>query len=325
MKLRVHKTQKYDMRHIIHQVHSIIRHRLPRLPRYAVLGAWFFAIVSAIPLIWLMIEGQGSDSHSRVFGASVNGVMHTVWGLTYSGFFGSILLWLEFFALIAAIAFTALPGNFKFAPREFMMRMRRVGHSYLTGWAGLWMLGTMYLAAVDPGFWIIQAMFITALFACTVYRAVREWNGNPSMRNGETGNAETGNGEVAHHQAAPERSADPGPSPLTDMADISRFMLHRSAVRPSARVRECEVRGHSHSSRLFTDAKPHTALDDDYGAQLRATLLRGVGLAKTAASWVKTTARQAAARVLPNHPRQPVEIDVAPAENHTDTLRFRRV
>lgn len=147
------------------------------LPRYAIGGAWFFAIASMIPLLWLMIEGQTEGEPSRVFGATADdGVLHTVWGLTYSGALGAILLWLEFFALIAAVVMSALPGRMSVFGPELALRMRRIAHGYLAGWAGLWMLGAMHLAQFDPAFWTLQSIFLTAMFACTVYRAWREWS-----------------------------------------------------------------------------------------------------------------------------------------------------
>ncbi len=152
----------------------MIRGVLPQLPRYAMAGAWFFAIASMIPLLWLMFEGHNEGESSHVFGTTVGGVQHSIWGLTYSGTSGTILLCLEIIGLIAAIVMTALPKQMMVIPEQRLTQMRRIGHGYLTGWAGLWMLGTMHLASINPGFWTLQSIFITAMFACTVYRAFRE-------------------------------------------------------------------------------------------------------------------------------------------------------
>jgi hypothetical protein len=288
------------MRPTLNRLTSVARPWLNNAPRYALVGAWFFAIVSAIPLIWLMIEGHGGDGSSRVFGATVNGVVHTVWGLTYAGFFGSLLLWLEFFALIAATLMAALPANFKFTGPELTGRMRHIGLGYLTGWAGLWMLGTMYLAAVDPGFWIVQALFIAALFACTVYRALHEWSSASPTTPSDAGES----------QAAPAIDAigNSSPSSHTDMADISRFMLHRSAVRHSDRVREHDLEEGLPPQRRFApeNSTPRTSLDDDYGAALRLTVKRtarflGQGVS-SGVNWIKRSAKAAAA-VLANASR----------------------
>ena len=263
------------MRHLISQSFSLVRQSLPHLPRYAVIGAWFFAIVSAILLIWLMLEGHGSDGSSQVFGVSINGVLHTVWGLSYTGFFGTVLLWLEFLALGVAIALTALPNNFKFTRAEMTTRLRRAGLGYLTGWAGLWMLGTMYLASMSPGFWIIQALFITTLFACTVYRTVRDWNGRRPIDNHDMGRSNASS-EMVHPPV------EPVPSPHTDVADVTRFVLHRSAVRHSDRMTERELDEFERPARMFAarDTSPHTALDDDYGAMLRKRTQRAARFAR---------------------------------------------
>lgn len=257
------------------------------LSLYAIAGAWFFAIVSAVPLVWLMIEGHGDDGAARVFGTEVNGVVHSIWGLTYAGFFGSVLLWLEFFALAAAIVMTALPTNCGFARPDFITRMRHIGLSYLTGWAGLWMIGTMYLAIIDPGFLIIQALFIATLFGCTLYRTVSEWTCQPTSAEVATPSIQTG----SKHRAGPDIS------PLTDVADISRFMLHRSAVRHSERVIEREVDHPTSASRMLNakSAPPRTAHDDDYGAALRGAVERAArfmarGIAE-GAKWLRRSAR----------------------------------
>lgn len=173
VKVRSQLPQEYDMHHLRRLLDLMLQWR-EWLPRYAVGGAWFFAIASMIPLLWLVIEGHGEGGSSHVFGTTAGGVLHTVWGLTYSGVFGTIVLWLELLALVAAIVITALPGQVSaFAP-EVSLRIRRIGHGYLTGWAGLWMLGTMFLASIDPGFWTLQSIFLTIMFGCTVYRAVKE-------------------------------------------------------------------------------------------------------------------------------------------------------
>jgi hypothetical protein len=159
----------------LQRLFTLLQPWLARMHRLAIGGAWFFAIASMIPLIWLMLEG-GAEGSSRVFGVTIESVTHTVWGLTYAGFFGGLLLWMELLAVGAAMLLTILPVHTRFADPAFLTRLRRIGHGYLTGWAGLWMIGVMYLASLASGFWVLQAIFIAFLFGCTVYRAAFEWS-----------------------------------------------------------------------------------------------------------------------------------------------------
>jgi hypothetical protein len=129
-------------------------------------GAWLFSMGSLLPLLWLAGENGGV---SRVFGAQADGVQHSVWGLTYSGVLGSILLWIQILGLLGANVASVLPQT----------RWRRIGHAYLVGWAGLWALGALYLATVSPVFWLLQSVFQFAFLGCVRYRAARWWNTPP--------------------------------------------------------------------------------------------------------------------------------------------------
>lgn len=309
----------------------MIRPLLAHAPRYAIAGASFFAIASLIPLLWLMLEGPSETGTSQVFGTNINAAEHSVWGLTYSGTAGTLLLWMEIFAVIAANVMTLLPHRFGGVLPQTLTRLRRIGHGYLTGWAGLWMLGAMHMASISPGFWTLQAIFLSALFACTVYRAFREW---PS-------NAPSPTETVAVAPALPLPHADDaGPikhrDPFTDIDDVSRFMLHRSALRRSSRPA-----GVHRDDNGLAWTTPHCVtadpLRDEYGEKVRAAgsraidafryaitfaFVQGKRLVVTASNAVSQKVRSARVRV--DHPRQPVEIDVAAAENHTDALRIRR-
>src|SRR5262249_11433903 len=128
----------------------------------------------------------------------------------YHGAFGAILIWLETLAVAAAVVLSVLKNQ----------RLRRIGHGVLVGWAALWMLGAIRLSALDPGFWTIQSVFMTGMFACTVYRAVRGWWRVPSV-------------PAILTDAVIE-------SPHTDVADVSPSLLQRSAVRPSTTLHELD-------------------------------------------------------------------------------------
>lgn len=273
------------MRINIQRILTVARPWLASVPRYALMGAWFFAIASAFPLLWLVFEGQGNGTDSRVFSTTVNEVTHSIWGLTYSGIPGMILLWLELIALVAATVMTILPGSVSLVGQHIVTRMRRIGHGYLTGWAALWMVGTIYLAAIDPGFWTLQAIFLTILFGCTLYRAIHEWptksknsgdgevEGGPIPTTAPTVSlAQTASRETAVEIVA-QLCTSPTATPRTDIDAVDRFLLHRSAVRPSDRIREAPV-PHDPPSRLFSSRIASTQKDeaDDYGATLRCAI-----------------------------------------------------
>lgn len=122
-------------------------------------GAWFFAIVSLIPLIGIALSDGASG---EFFATTVDGARHTIWGLNYDGSFGPALLWSEIILIGAAIVGTIMP----------IRKFRRWGHGLLIAWAGLWTLGAWQLATIHPTGWGLQALVMTALCGCTIHRAV---------------------------------------------------------------------------------------------------------------------------------------------------------
>lgn len=134
------------------------------LAKLATGGAWLFAIASLFPLVWLLREG----GDGAVFATQVAGERYTIPLLNYGGAAGMLLLCAELLAIAGAFLLTVAPR----VPRKLV----RVGHGVLIAWSLVWTLGTWRLATVDPGFWTLQALFLTALCGCTVWRAVR--NGN---------------------------------------------------------------------------------------------------------------------------------------------------
>ena len=89
---------------------------------------------------------------------------HRAFGLAYDGTAGLLLALLQLAGVgAAAIASTRSSG-----------RACRWGHGTLIAWSGLWMVDLVRLAALDGRLdTTATAALLTALFACTVYRAVR--------------------------------------------------------------------------------------------------------------------------------------------------------
>lgn len=195
------------------------------LHKLAIGGAWLFAVCSLVPLLWLGLEPNTGSS--RVFGAEVNGVVHTAWGLAYTGIPGTILLWIELLLVSAAIGATAAPA--KFVPT----RWRRAGHGVLVGWAALWSAGLVHLAGVNPGFFAVQTLFVTALLGCTLYRAWLDWS--PKDRNDD---APTSSLKDPFDLNPPDQNRT---SPPTDVAAEETLMLALRDVQASRSMQEVVV------------------------------------------------------------------------------------
>jgi hypothetical protein len=196
------------------------------LHRLALGGAWFFAIFSLVPLLWLGL-GAGDGGTGRVFGTEVGGQAHSIWGLTYSGWPGAALLWMEVLAISSAAFVTALPHGWA------SDRLRRAGHAMLIGWASLWTIGVSHLASLDPGFFAVQATFLAALLGCTIYRAWLNWR---------PGGHEASNDAPALIRHDPfefnEQACESGCAPPTDIAAEEKLMLHLRDVKSSSAVHE---------------------------------------------------------------------------------------
>jgi hypothetical protein len=196
------------------------------LHRLALGGAWFFAIFSLVPLLWLGL-GAGDGGTGRVFGTEVGGQAHSIWGLTYSGWTGTALLWMEVLVVTSAALVTALPHGWT------SDRLRRAGHAMLIGWASLWTIGVSHLASLDPGFFAVQATFLAALLGCTIYRAWLNWR---------PGGHEASNDAPALIRHDPfefnEQPRETSCAPPTDIAAEEKLMLHLRDVKSSSAVRE---------------------------------------------------------------------------------------
>jgi hypothetical protein len=196
------------------------------LHRLAIGGAWFFAFASLIPLLWLGLGGDAGGTN-RVFGTEAGGQVHTVWGLTYSGFFGTLLLWAEALVVAAAATLTGLPRRF------VTDRTRRIGHGALIAWASVWTLGVSNLATVQPGFFAVQAVFLALLLGCTGYRAWCEWGTSDDDASADDVAPDPGWLKYDEQPMQADRS-----SPPTDIASEEKLMIHLRDVKSSAALRE---------------------------------------------------------------------------------------
>lgn len=165
--------------------------------QWALGGAWFFIGASIFGLVWIALSG----GQGRIFGLESGGVDHTVWGLTYAGWLGTALLWMQIVAVITATVMTLLP----------VRRFRRLGHAALIGWASWWMLGTMYLASISPIGFGLQGLLMTCLLGCTIARA---WMSRDSGRSP----AATGR----RVDAAETPAATPSCEPINDVCTASQ-------------------------------------------------------------------------------------------------------
>jgi hypothetical protein len=134
------------------------------LEKLATGGAWLFAIGSLFPLLWLISDG---GAYGAVFRTTVGDHARTIPLLSYSGGIGMLLIWTEILAVAGSFILTAAP--------RVPMKLARVGHGVLVAWSLLWTLGTWRLATYSPGFWTFQALFLSVLCGCTIWRAWRNW------------------------------------------------------------------------------------------------------------------------------------------------------
>jgi hypothetical protein len=127
-------------------------------------GAWLFIGGSVFALLWLIFSGGGWSG--RVLGASIHGQDYSAPLLAYSGFFGVVWIWTQLLTVLTATGLSVMPWA----------KPRRIGHALLIGWSGLWTLGSLRLAAVDPvSFWPIQSIIMAAFTGCSIHRAWRGW------------------------------------------------------------------------------------------------------------------------------------------------------
>ena len=145
------------------------RHRA-RLQRFAQGGAWFFIVVSLLHLAWAIgVKWSDPAGPTRLYQTSVGGITYDAWALTYTGRLGLLL------ALAQAVLVT---GATVVSVRRlgFPLRLRRIGHGVLCGWAALWFLNMMRLAGLDHALdSLAQTSLLGLLLACTALRAAPSW------------------------------------------------------------------------------------------------------------------------------------------------------
>jgi hypothetical protein len=141
------------------------------LKSFAVAGAWFFIIVSLAHLVWVAGQKWGDPAGAtKLYHAVVDGRSYNAWGLTYTGTLGLMLALGQLLLVAAAAGASVLPW-----PRT--LKLRRIGHGVLCGWAALWAINLIWLASVDPQVdSTAQATLLCLLFGCTGYRAATGWS-----------------------------------------------------------------------------------------------------------------------------------------------------
>lgn len=142
------------------------------LRQWALGGAWFFIVVSALHLVWVIGMKSGSaEGSTKLYHTIVGGVSHDAIGLTYSGTFGLLLAWVQLIALGGATVLSKTP----------IRKFRRFGHGTLIAWAALWLLNFYWLWSLDGEVSsFLQSGLMTALFSCVVYRAFQSRKRNSS-------------------------------------------------------------------------------------------------------------------------------------------------
>ena len=141
------------------------------LKTLAVAGAWFFIVVSLGHLVWAVGHKWSDPAGTfKLYHTILDGHSHDAWGLTYSGTLGLLTVMGQTLLVAAAAAASVLPW-----PRS--LKLRRIGHGVLCGWAALWALNFIWLASVDHQLVsTAQATLLCLLLGCTGYRATMGWS-----------------------------------------------------------------------------------------------------------------------------------------------------
>ena len=117
-----------------------IRRSWPTLRPFAIGGAWFFIVVSLAHLAWAIAAKSGSPGGLvTLYQTSVGDEVYRAWGLAYHGWSGLLLVLFQAAAVTTAAVLTVLPFR----------RGRRIGHTVLVLWAGLWLTDLTALAGAD--------------------------------------------------------------------------------------------------------------------------------------------------------------------------------
>jgi hypothetical protein len=199
------------------------------LHKLALGGAWLFIATTVLAMMCIVLPGSNAGP-VRVLATTAHGQVYSAPLLSYSGWIGSAWAWTQLAGVLAAAAMSLLPWA----------KQQRIGHILLIGWCGLWAIGSMRLALVDPLFWSFKSAVLVSLLACTVYRAQRCWN-PPAVPL-----------TIKSEQSYFDR----------DLSEIegrrgSRWQqLHEQFARMRASARNASQRGHAAMSRFQSRCKP---------------------------------------------------------------------
>ena len=136
-------------------------------------AAWFFVVFSLAHLLWATVAKFGDPS--GLVSLYRSDEIHQASGLVYDGWFGLFQVCFQLLAVAAAAVVSVTPWT----------RARRVAHAALVGWSGWWALSLSGLAAADHQATTFgQAMLLSVLFLCTLYRASIAWPQRPAKTTG---------------------------------------------------------------------------------------------------------------------------------------------
>jgi len=140
------------------------------LERFAVVGAWFFIVVSVLHLLWAIgVKWSEPSGTFMLYHTVVDDVSYDAWALSYTGVVGLVLAVAQLLVVGGAVVTSTLPFG-------RTLRARRAGHLLLCGWSALWAINLLRLADIDgqPGSFA-QASLLCMLFGCTAVRASLGW------------------------------------------------------------------------------------------------------------------------------------------------------
>jgi len=132
-------------------------------------GAWVLALTTLSILGWffvaLTLEPHGAR---RTWSIGTGPDLTGAFGLTYDGGSGQLLAGGQIVLVLLSLWMST----------RGVALIRRLGHVGLIGWAGLWVGNAVWFMTLAPmPVTRAVAWVLALLFACTVLRAVFNWNG----------------------------------------------------------------------------------------------------------------------------------------------------
>ena len=132
-------------------------------------GAWILTLGTLFVVVWFFVAlTLDPTTACRTWSVGTGPDLTGAVGLTYDGRVGQLLAGAQIALVLAALTVSM----------NRRLILRRLGHLGLIAWAGLWLGNAVWFMTQTPmPITRLVAWILGMLFACTVLRAVFNWNG----------------------------------------------------------------------------------------------------------------------------------------------------